>query len=62
MELLIAILFALGFNYDPATVATLSGSTQDINVVRAQHIIDAQLYHYDEDGGVVLEDDVDPNN
>ena len=61
MELLIAILLKLGFYYTPAQVLIQQNSgTQSTEIIHAQHIIDAQLYHYDDDGGVVIEDDVDP--
>lgn len=62
MTLLIAILLKLGFYYTPEQVTLLSSTGQDENVIYAQHIIDDGLYHYDADGGVVLEDGVDPNN
>jgi hypothetical protein len=61
MALLIAILLKLGFYYTPEQAETGSNS-QNEEVIYAHHIIDEGLYHYDEDGGVVIEDDVDPGN
>ena len=60
MELLIAILLKLGFYYTPDQLQVLQTTGTDEQVVYAQHIIDDHLYYYDEDGGVVIEDDVDP--
>jgi hypothetical protein len=61
MSLLIAILLALGFHYTPEQIQTGAGAP-DANVIHAQQIIDEGLYYYGEDGGIILEDDVDPNN
>ena len=61
MELLILILMKLGFSYTPAQFNVPSTAQQE-EVIYAQHIINEGLYHYDEDGGVVIEDDVDPEN
>jgi hypothetical protein len=63
MELLIAILLQLGFYYTPEQVNSIqtTGAPNE-EIINAQHIIQDHLYHYDEDGGVVIEDDVDPDN
>ena len=63
MELLIAILLKLGFFYTPEQVNTIrTTGVPNEEIIYAEHIIDDHLYHYDEDGGVVIEDDVDPDN
>ena len=63
MELLLAILLKLGFFYTPEQIdREISTAQMDVNVQHAEYIIDKGLYSYDEDGGVVIEDDVDPNN
>jgi len=61
MELLILILLKLGFLYTPRQLSDPSADS-DPKVIYAHHIIDASLYRYDEDGGVIIEDDVDPNH
>jgi hypothetical protein len=62
MELLILILLKLGVYYSPDHLAHEQNTgTESTEVIYAQHIIDDNLYHYDEDGGVVIEDDVDPH-
>ena len=63
MELLIAILLKLGFFYTPETLCTKQNNgTQSAEVILAQHILDEHLYYFEDDGGIVIEDDVDPNN
>lgn len=59
MELLIAILFKLGLFYTPDEVEFLR-QNGDPEVTYAQQIIDDGRYYYDAEGGVVIEDDVDP--
>lgn len=63
MELLLAILLKLGFYYTPdqVTAIRVSGAPNE-EIFYAQHVVDEHLYHYDEEGGVVIEDDVDPEN
>ncbi|CAN5624291.1 hypothetical protein BH11BAC1_BH11BAC1_11110 [soil metagenome] len=59
MELLIIILMKMGFYYTPDLLNTPVAS-QSQEVKNAKYIIDEGLYHFEEDGGVVIEDDVDP--
>jgi len=62
MDLLIAILFALGFHYNPDQITTLQSSptNDDYQVEFATYIRDNNLYHYSADGGIVIEDGVNP--
>ena len=61
MELLIAILLKLGVYYSPEQVlAQQNSSNPDQKILYARHIIENRLYRLDEDGGVIIEDDVDP--
>lgn len=60
MELLIAILFWLHVYASPETID--KPEFRDANqaqFVRAQEIIDNVWYHYDADGGVVVDNGVD---
>jgi len=57
MQLLILILYAMGFYYTPEQII-LTPTGTDPQITRAQHIIDDQLYYVQEDGGIVIEDDV----
>jgi hypothetical protein len=62
MQLLIAILLCLGINILPeAPGSPGTPDTANVNVQRAQHIIDNDLYYYTDDGGIVIEDNVDPH-
>ena len=61
MELLIAILLKLGFYYTPEQIQNQQiNNTQTEEIIYARHIADEHLYHYDQEGGIVIEDDVDP--
>ncbi len=64
MELLIAILFALGFNSTAQDVANFKplDPQEQTQLDKANVIIDKHQYHYDAEGGIVIEDGVDPNN
>ncbi|MEO8086875.1 MAG: hypothetical protein ABI763_08655 [Bacteroidota bacterium] len=59
MQLLIIILMKMGFYYSPGQVSA-PDVLQAEKVAHAQSIIDRRQYHFEADGGVVIEDDVDP--
>lgn len=59
MNLLVAILLYLGFNYSPEQVTTLQASGQDENVEYAKYVRDNNFYTCNEEG-VVIDVTVNP--
>ena len=61
MDLLYAILVALGCNYSPATLNTTTPSEPEYVMVQyAKYIRDNNLYHITSEEGVVIDVSVNP--
>lgn len=61
MDLLVAVMIALGFHYSPEQITSLSGTSNE-ELKKATLIIENHLYRYDADGGIVIEDGVNPQH
>jgi len=60
MELLIAILMALGALTSPDKYNEIYAQEHTVEVERAKVIIENSQYHYDQWGGVIIDDEVNP--